>query len=44
MEIHLTDALLDSFFEKREVFFFGIGSAFAGVVNLLVNRGTPDAH
>ncbi|CEJ59885.1 Putative Histone deacetylase HdaA [Penicillium brasilianum] len=34
---YLWDNYID-FFEKRDVFFFGIGSAFAGVVNLLINR------
>ncbi|EPS34986.1 hypothetical protein PDE_09951 [Penicillium oxalicum 114-2] len=34
---YLWDNYID-FFDKREVFFLGVGSAFAGVVNLLINR------
>ncbi|KAJ5177286.1 Histone deacetylase clr3 [Penicillium canariense] len=34
---YLWDNYID-FHEKREIFFLGIGSAFAGVVNLLINR------
>ncbi|OKP12270.1 Histone deacetylase clr3 [Penicillium subrubescens] len=34
---YLWDNYID-FHEKREVFFFGIGGAFSGVVNFLINR------
>ncbi|KAF7713980.1 Histone deacetylase class 2 [Penicillium ucsense] len=34
---YLWDNYID-LFDKREVYFLGIGSAFAGVVNLLINR------
>lgn len=44
MERDPANTLLNSFYEKREVFFLGVGSAFDGVVKLLINRGMPDAH
>lgn len=28
--------------EVREIFLFGIGNAFYGVANLLINRGMPN--